>query len=65
VLNAFVWGVIAAFSLVIGGLIASWMTIRQRALGLIMAFGAGVLISAVALKCPNPFGKSLSTSEGV
>jgi hypothetical protein len=42
VLNAFVWGVIAAFSLVIGGLIASWMTIRQRALGLIMAFGAGV-----------------------
>ena len=47
-LNAFIWGFIAAFSLVIGGLIASWMTIRQRTLGLIMAFGAGVLISAVA-----------------
>ena len=47
-LDAFVWGFIAAFSLVIGGLIASWMTIRQRTLGLIMAFGAGVLISAVA-----------------
>ena len=47
-LNAFVWGFIAAFSLVIGGLIASWMTIRQRTLGLILAFGAGVLISAVA-----------------
>jgi ZIP family zinc transporter len=48
VLSAFLWGFIAAFSLVIGGLIASWMTIRQRTLGLIMAFGAGVLISAVA-----------------
>ncbi len=47
-LNAFVWGFIAAFSLVIGGLIATWMTISQRTLGLIMAFGAGVLISAVA-----------------
>jgi ZIP family zinc transporter len=48
VLNAFSWGFLAAFSLVIGGLIASWMTISQRTLGLIMAFGAGVLISAVA-----------------
>jgi len=48
VLEAFAWGFIAAFSLVIGGLIASWMTISQRTLGLIMAFGAGVLISAVA-----------------
>ena len=47
-LNAFVWGFIAAFSLVIGGLIASWTTISQRTLGLIMAFGAGVLISAVS-----------------
>jgi ZIP family zinc transporter len=48
VLNAFFWGFIAASSLVIGGLIGSWMTISQRILGLIMAFGAGVLISAVA-----------------
>jgi ZIP family zinc transporter len=48
VLNAFFWGFIAAFSLVIGGLIASVMTIRQRTLGLIMAFGAGVLLSSVA-----------------
>ena len=47
-LNAFVWGFIAAFSLVIGGLIASSVTIGQRTLGLIMAFGAGVLVSAVA-----------------
>ena len=47
-LNAFAWGFIAAFSLVIGGLIASWMAISQRTLGLVMAFGAGVLISAVA-----------------
>jgi len=42
VLNAIVWGFVAASSLVIGGLIASWMTISQRTLGLILAFGAGV-----------------------
>lgn len=46
--EAFVWGFIASFSLIIGGLIASWTTISQRNLGLVMAFGAGVLISAVA-----------------
>jgi ZIP family zinc transporter len=39
---------VLASILVIGGLIASWMTISQRTLGLIMAFGAGVLISAVS-----------------
>jgi ZIP family zinc transporter len=46
--SAFLWGLIATSSLIVGGLIASWMTIGRRTLGIIMAFGAGVLISAVA-----------------
>jgi len=42
------WGLLAASSLVIGGLIALVRPIGVRFTGLIMAFGAGVLISAVA-----------------
>jgi ZIP family zinc transporter len=45
---AFGWGLLAASSLVIGALVAIWLKISLRAIGLIMGFGAGVLISAVA-----------------
>ena len=45
---AFGWGTLAASSLVIGALVALWFRISLRVIGLIMAFGAGVLISAVA-----------------
>jgi ZIP family zinc transporter len=45
---AFAWTFGAATSLLVGGLIALRWRIGARALGLTMAFGAGVLISAVA-----------------
>ena len=45
---AFWWGLLAASSLVIGSLIAIWFKLSLRTIGLIMGFGAGVLISAVA-----------------
>jgi ZIP family zinc transporter len=45
---SFGWGTLAASSLVIGSLVAIWLKISLRAIGLIMAFGSGVLISAVA-----------------
>lgn len=48
--SAFLWGVVAASSLLIGALLAMWKPIRQHTLGLVMAFGAGVLISAVAFE---------------
>jgi ZIP family zinc transporter len=41
-------GLITASSLLIGGLIALVHQPRERTLGLVMAFGAGVLLSAVA-----------------
>lgn len=47
-INAFFWGFIATFSLFLGGLIGILFKIGKRPLGLIMAFGAGVLLSAVA-----------------
>jgi zinc transporter, ZIP family len=46
--EAFAWGFIAASSLLIGGLLALRRPVGRRTLGLIMAFGSGVLISAVA-----------------
>ena len=45
---AFGWGTLAASSLVIGAVVALVFRISLRVIGLIMAFGAGVLISAVA-----------------
>lgn len=47
-LNAFLWGLLATSSLVIGGVIASRISIGKKALGCIMAFGAGTLISAIS-----------------
>jgi ZIP family zinc transporter len=46
--EAFGWGFIAASSLLLGGLLALRRPIGLRPLGLVMAFGSGVLISAVA-----------------
>jgi zinc transporter, ZIP family len=45
---AFGWGLLAASSLVIGAAAALLVRIEPRMIGLIMGFGAGVLISAVA-----------------
>ena len=42
------WGTLAASSLVLGAIIALLVRISPRLIGLIMGFGAGVLISAVA-----------------
>jgi zinc transporter, ZIP family len=46
--TAAAWGGIAASSLVIGALIALARPVAKRPLGLIMAFGSGVLVSSVA-----------------
>ena len=46
--ESFVWGAIAASSLVLGALLAMFVKIGRRTIGLIMAFGSGVLVSAVA-----------------
>jgi ZIP family zinc transporter len=55
------WGLFAGSSLILGGVLALVLPIRERALGLIMAFGAGVLISAVAYEL---VAEAFETSAG-
>ena len=59
--EAFVWGAIGGSSLVVGGAIALRVSLTRRALGLIMAFGAGVLVSAVAYELVQ---EAFETSAG-
>ena len=46
--EAALWGLVASSSLVLGSLLALAVRPSQRANGLVMAFGSGVLISAIA-----------------
>lgn len=46
--NAFLWGLLATSSLILGGIIAIRFNLSKKAIGIIMAFGAGTLISAVS-----------------
>jgi zinc transporter, ZIP family len=45
---AFFWGALASSSLLVGGALALRFRLSLRTIGLVMAFGAGVLVSAVA-----------------
>jgi ZIP family zinc transporter len=61
VAEAFAWGAFASTSLIVGGLIALRVRVSNLVLGLILAFGAGVLISAVAYEL---VGEAFDTSKG-
>ena len=47
-LEAAFWGFVAAGSLLLGAALALWRPWSSRTIGLVMAFGTGVLISSVA-----------------
>ena len=47
---SFGWGFLAAAPLIAGGAVALRYRVGERTLGLVMAFGSGVLISAVAFE---------------
>ncbi|AXF18147.1 hypothetical protein [Paraburkholderia caledonica] len=59
--TAFLWGMLAASSLFLGALLTFWFRISSKMLGLIMAFGSGVLISAVAFELAH---ESVELSHG-
>jgi ZIP family zinc transporter len=59
--EALFWGFVAGSSLILGGAVALVRPLSTRLLGLVMAFGAGVLISAVAY---DLVGEALETSVG-
>jgi zinc transporter, ZIP family len=48
--ESFGWGTLASSSLVLGGLLVMSLRIGPRMLGVVMAFGSGVLISAVSFE---------------
>jgi ZIP family zinc transporter len=50
VFEAAFWGFVGGFALLIGAAAGLWLPASQRTIGLIMAFGAGVLISALAFE---------------
>ena len=60
---AFGWGTLAASSLVIGAVVAIVFRISLRVIGLIMAFGAGVLISAVVVRPRRGGGRKVIRSR--
>ena len=49
-LEAAFWGLVGGVSLLLGALITFAVTLTERTIGLIMAFGAGVLIGAVSYR---------------
>ena len=59
--EAFLWGAFAASSLMIGGVLALVFPVNGRLLGLVLGFGAGVLISAVAYELVE---EAFTVSEG-
>jgi ZIP family zinc transporter len=60
-LEAFLWGLLAASSLVLGAWIAIRFHVSLKTIGLVMAFGAGALISAVAFDLVE---EALHTASG-
>lgn len=59
--ETFLWGLLAGSSLVLGGLVGLYVPVSERLLGLVMGFGAGVLISAVAYEL---VGEAFETTAG-
>jgi len=47
-LTAALWGALSASSLLIGAALAMWLRPSDRVIGLVMSFGSGTLISAIA-----------------
>jgi ZIP family zinc transporter len=50
VLEAAFWGFVGGFALLVGAVLGLRSSASQRTIGLVMAFGAGVLISALAFE---------------
>lgn len=63
--EALLWGFLASSSLIIGGLIALKLRPSRRVVGLVMAFGAGVLISAVAYELVGEAAETASQGRAV
>jgi ZIP family zinc transporter len=59
--EAFLWGLVAASSLLLGAGVAALREPHRRTLGLVMGFGSGVLLSAVSFELVE---EAVNTSGG-
>lgn len=60
--EAFLWGLLAASSLVMGVAVVRFWRLVPHTLGLVMAFGAGVLLSAVSFELVE---EAVQTADGL
>jgi zinc transporter, ZIP family len=65
VIPAFVWGAVGGAALVVGALVAIQFDLSVRIVGTVMAFGAGVLISAVAFDLVEEAFDTAASEGGV
>jgi zinc transporter, ZIP family len=66
VLEAAFWGFVGGAALLVGALMGLYVKVGLRTIGLVMAFGAGVLISAVAFELTEEaFQKAGSTAAAL
>ena len=61
-LEAAWWGFVGGAALLVGALMGLYLKVGLRAIGLVMAFGAGVLISAVAFELTEEAYRSAGSS---
>ena len=67
-LEAALWGLIASSSLTIGSVLTFWLKPSRKLIGLIMGFGAGTLISAIAydlVEDAAASGRTLALTAGL
>ena len=57
-LTATFWGFVGGMALVLGAVLGIYLDIRSRTIGMVMAFGAGVLISAICFELLDESARS-------
>ena len=63
--EAFAWGAFCGAALIVGALAGVWLHLSPRVVGIVMAFGAGVLISAVAFDLVEEAADTAHGGRGV
>ena len=63
--EAFAWGAFGGAALIVGALAGLWLPFSPRLVGIVMAFGAGVLISAVAFDLVEEAADTANGERGV
>lgn len=63
--EALFWGLFAASSLLFGAILAMKLSLNQQTIGIIMAFGVGVLISAIAYELTEEAFRTVGADRSI